>query len=177
MGKNDLFRRTLEAGTSFLDMSRERAEAVVKEWVDAGDLGKGRAQKAIDDVLERSRKTTDDLRDLVRREIAAQLSSMGVATRDDIARLEAKVDAVAAAAAATRPVPKPAAPRPAPRKAAAVKKAPAAPTTGAAPKTAAGARKAAAAAARRAAAKPAAESPPPDASAAGGGTSPPASGT
>jgi len=176
MGKNDLFRRTLEAGTSFLDMSRERAEAVVKEWVDAGDLGKGRAQKAIDDVLERSRKTTDDLRDLVRREIAAQLSSMGVATRDDIARLEAKVDAVAAAAA-TRPVPKPAAPRPAPRKAAAVKKAPAAPTTGAAPKTAAGARKAAAAAARRAAAKPAAESPPPDASAAGGGTSPPASGT
>ena len=100
MGKSDLFRRTLEAGTSFLDMSRERAEAVVKEWVDAGDLGKGRAQKAIDDVLERSRKATDDLREIVRREIRTQLETMGVATRDDIARLEAKIDAAAAAAAA-----------------------------------------------------------------------------
>lgn len=97
MAKTDLFRRTLEAGTSFLDMSRERAETVVKEWVDAGDLGKGKAQKAIDDVLERSRKATDDLRDVVRREIATQLSAMGVATHDDIARLEAKLDAATAA--------------------------------------------------------------------------------
>lgn len=111
MGKSDLFRRTLEAGTSFLDMSRERAEAVVKEWVDAGDLGKGRAQKAIDDVLERSRKATDDLREIVRREIRTQLETMGVATRDDIARLEAKLDAAVAAAAAARP---PAGPAPGP---------------------------------------------------------------
>ena len=176
MGKNDLFKRTLEAGTSFLDMSRERAEAVVKEWVDAGDLGKGRAQKAIDDVLERSRRATDDLRDLVRRETAAQLSSMGVATRDDIARLEAKLVAVAVAAA-TRPEPKRAAPRPAPRRAAAAPKTAVVKKAPAAPKTAAATRKAAAAAARAAAAQPAAENPAPGASAAGGATSPPGSGT
>jgi polyhydroxyalkanoate synthesis regulator phasin len=92
MAKSDLFKRTLEAGTSFLDMSRERAETVVKEWVEAGDLRKGRAQQAIDDVLARSRKVTDELRELVRREIREQLGGMGVATTDDIARLEAKID-------------------------------------------------------------------------------------
>lgn len=143
MGKSDLFRRTLEAGTSLLDMSRERAEAVVKEWVDAGDLGKGRAQKAVDDVLERSRKVTDDLRDLVRREIRAQLAAMGVATHDDIVRLEAKVDAAAAASPGAPPTKRaartvPSASKAAPRKAAAKKTAAktAAPKT-AAPKTAA----------------------------------------
>lgn len=92
MAKSDLFKRTLEAGTSFLDMSRERAETVVKEWVEAGDLRKGRAQQAIDDVLARSRKVSDELRELIRREIREQLGGMGVATADDIARLEAKID-------------------------------------------------------------------------------------
>ncbi|HWC09774.1 MAG TPA: hypothetical protein VG455_00980, partial [Acidimicrobiales bacterium] len=53
MAKGDLFKRSLEAGTSFLDMTRERAESMVKEWVDAGDLGKGRAQKAVEQVLDR----------------------------------------------------------------------------------------------------------------------------
>jgi polyhydroxyalkanoate synthesis regulator phasin len=92
MAKSDLFKRTVEAGTSFLDMSRERAEAVVKEWVEAGDLRKGKAQQAIDDVLARSRKVSEELRDLIRREIREQLGGMGVATADDIARLEAKID-------------------------------------------------------------------------------------
>ncbi|HEX2274761.1 MAG TPA: hypothetical protein VHG90_12880 [Acidimicrobiales bacterium] len=99
MAKSDLFKRTLEAGTSFLDMSRERAETVVKEWVEAGDLRKGRAQQAIDDVLARSRKVTDELRDLVRREIREQLGAMGVATTDDLARLEAKIDELRSAQA------------------------------------------------------------------------------
>lgn len=108
MGKSDLFRRTLEAGTAVLGMSRERAEAVVKEWVEAGDLGKGKAQKAIDDVLERSRRATEDLRDMIRREIREQLGGMGVATRDDVARLEAKIDALKPVG----PEPRPRAPRP-----------------------------------------------------------------
>jgi polyhydroxyalkanoate synthesis regulator phasin len=110
MAKTDLFKRTLEAGTSFLDMSRERAETVVKEWVEAGDLRKGRAQQAIDDVLARSRKATDDLRDLIRREIREQLGSMGVATADDIARLEAKIDQLRPAAPAAPASEPPAAP-------------------------------------------------------------------
>ena len=107
MAKTDLFKRTLEAGTSFLDMSRERAESVVKEWVEAGDLRKGRAQQAIDDVLARSRKVTDDLRELIRREIRDQLGDMGLATRDDLARLEAKIDELRSAGSAAAPPPPP----------------------------------------------------------------------
>src|SRR5947208_1129373 len=54
MARDDLFRRSFEAGTAFLDMTRDRAEALVKELVKAGEVQKGKAQKAIDEVLERS---------------------------------------------------------------------------------------------------------------------------
>jgi polyhydroxyalkanoate synthesis regulator phasin len=139
MAKSDLFKRTLEAGTSFLDTSRERAETVVKEWVEAGDLRKGRAQQAIDDVLARSRKVTDELRELIRREIREQLGGMGVATADDIARLEAKIDELRSAQAqAQGPAEAPAPARPAATR---VKKMPKATTATAA--TGAGIRKAA----------------------------------
>ncbi len=95
MVKSDLFRRSLDAGMSLVDLTRERAEAVVKEWVDAGDLGKGKAKKAVDDLLDRSHRLTEELRALVRREIGEQLAALGVATRDDLARLEARLDALA----------------------------------------------------------------------------------
>jgi polyhydroxyalkanoate synthesis regulator phasin len=103
MAKSDLFQRSLEAGTAFVNMTRERAEAMVREWVDAGDLGKGKAKKAVDDVLDRSRRVTEELQGLVRREIGEQLAALGVATRADLARLEAKLDEVAATAAPPAP--------------------------------------------------------------------------
>ena len=103
MARGDLFKRSLEAGTSFIGMTRERAESVVREWVDAGDMGRGRAQKAIEDLLDRSRKFTEELRSMVRREVGNQMTALGVVTRDDLARLEAKIDAVADRVAPAQP--------------------------------------------------------------------------
>jgi len=105
MATSDLFRRSVEIGTSFVDMTRERAEAVVKEWVDAGDLGRAKAKTAVDDLLDRSHRITDELRSMIRREISEQLSALGVATAGDLARLEAKIDAAGGPeqAAATGP--------------------------------------------------------------------------
>lgn len=116
MARDDVFRRSFEAGTAFLSMTRERAEALVKELVKAGDVQKGKAQKVIDELVERSRKGTEELRQFVRSEIAEQVGGLGLATKDDIARLEARLDAMGAAApAAAEPAP--------PRKGPPVKKA------------------------------------------------------
>jgi hypothetical protein len=90
-------------------------------------------------VLARSRKVTDELRDLVRREIREQLGGMGVATADDIARLEAKIDELRSAQAQAQGPAEASAP--APRAAARVKKMPKA--TKAAAAKGAGIRKAA----------------------------------
>lgn len=101
VGKTELLKRSLVKGTSFIDMTRERAEVLVKELVEAGVVRKGQAEKAIDVVVERSRKRSEALGNLIRHEVAEQLSAFGVATRDDIARLEAKLGGSASAPGGT----------------------------------------------------------------------------
>ncbi len=72
-------------------MTRERAEALVKELVKAGDVKKGKASKVIDEVLDRSRRATDDLVQIVRREIGEQVAAMGLATKNDLDNLEQRL--------------------------------------------------------------------------------------
>jgi polyhydroxyalkanoate synthesis regulator phasin len=96
--KDDVFKRYLEAGLSFFEMTQQRAEAALKDLSGSGESAKGQAQKAVEWVKERGRQGTDELRDLVRNEIRSQLDSLGLATRDDLARLEDRLAAVENAA-------------------------------------------------------------------------------
>ena len=91
MAQNPLIKRYLDAGMAFTQMTQSRAEAIVKDLVKAGELQREQTQDALEDLLERSRKNTDQLRELVRKEIREQLASIGLATKDDIARLERKL--------------------------------------------------------------------------------------
>lgn len=91
MPGDDLFKRYLEIGASVVGMSRERAESIVKDLVASGEVARGQAAKAADWLVERSRSGTEELAELVRREIREQVAALGLATKDDIARLEAKL--------------------------------------------------------------------------------------
>lgn len=104
MARDDLFRRSFAAGTAFLDMTREKAEALVKELVKAGDVKKGKASKIIDEVVDRSRRATDELVQIVRREIGEQVAALGLATKDDLDKLEQRMAGGGGATEAT-PVP------------------------------------------------------------------------
>jgi polyhydroxyalkanoate synthesis regulator phasin len=105
MAGDDLFKRYLEIGASVLGMSRERAERIVADLVASGEVAKGQATKAADWLVERGRTGSEEIAELVRREIRQQIAALGVATTDDIARLEAPIVEL-------RP---PAAPAPTPR--------------------------------------------------------------
>lgn len=97
MAEADPLRKYVEAGIAFTQLTKAKAEAVVRELVKAGDLQREHAQDRVDDLLDRSRKSTEGLVGIVRREIAAQLSSLGLATKDDVDKLAAKMDAHLAA--------------------------------------------------------------------------------
>jgi polyhydroxyalkanoate synthesis regulator phasin len=143
MPGDDLFKRYLEIGASVLGMSRERAESIVKDLVASGEVARGQATKAADWLVERGRSGTEELRETIRKEIRQQVAALGLATKDDLARIEARLEEVrttaanaamptaaaaaaprarpakkAAAAAAPAPAPAPATKRPAARKAA-----------------------------------------------------------
>jgi polyhydroxyalkanoate synthesis regulator phasin len=93
MAESSAFQRYLEAGMAFTDMTRQRAEAIVKDLVKAGDLPRKRAEEAIEELLTRSRQNTEAVMALVQAQIQEQLSNLGLATKADIARLEAKINA------------------------------------------------------------------------------------
>src|SRR5687767_4987201 len=100
MAENDMLRRYMDAGLAFTQMTRSRARAIVQDMVKAGELQRDQTQEWVDDLLERSRKNTEQMLDLVRKEVREQLASMGLATKDDIARLEARLGGSSAKASA-----------------------------------------------------------------------------
>jgi polyhydroxyalkanoate synthesis regulator phasin len=101
-----MLRRYLDAGMAFTQLTRARAEVIVKDLVKAGELQREQTQDRVEELLERSRKNTDQLRDLVRKEIREQLAAIGLATKDDLAKLERKLGGGSSAAKKAAPAKK-----------------------------------------------------------------------
>lgn len=114
MNSSDLFRQFLDAGMQFTQLTQRRAEAIVKDLVKAGELQAEQAQATVAEFVDRSRENTEKFFEQVRTEIRQQLKVLGVATKDDLAKVESKME-----------VTRPAAAKKAPAKRTAAKKAPA----------------------------------------------------
>ena len=123
MAQTDVFKRYLDAGAAFTQLTQKRAEVIVKDFVKTGEVQTEQASQAVQDLLERSRKATEALISQVRGEVRAQLGSLSLATKADIARLERRIDTVASKATASPAAKKPVAKK-APAKKAPAKKAP-----------------------------------------------------
>jgi polyhydroxyalkanoate synthesis regulator phasin len=100
---DELFKRYLEVGASVLGMSRERSETIVRDLVASGEVAKGQATKAADWLVERGRSGSEEVAELIRREIRQQVTALGLATRDDVAGLRAEIDQLRADVAAPAP--------------------------------------------------------------------------
>ena len=127
MAQNDILKRYLDAGLAFSALTQSRAEALVRDLVKAGELQADQARQAVTDLVERSRKNSEKLLDTVRKEVRAQLTGLGVVSKGDLDKLEARVSSFLGATA--KPVKKAAPKKPAAKKAPArkapVRKAPA----------------------------------------------------
>ena len=94
----------LNAGVEFVAITRTQARARAKELVSQGQLAQSQVQGFVDDLVDESRRRTDSMMDVVRQEIGRQVKTLGIATKDDLARLEAKLaKGTAKPAAAKKP--------------------------------------------------------------------------
>ena len=115
MAQNDLLKRYLDAGMAFTSMTQSRAEAIVKDLVKAGEVQADQTRELVTELVDRSRRNSERLLDTVRKEIKSQVANLGLATKDDIARLERRISSLSGEAPAKK----------APAKKTAAKKAPA----------------------------------------------------
>ena len=89
MASNERIRKYLDAGTVLGQVSRGRAEEIVRELVNAGDIQRSQAQEWVDNLVERSRKSSEQVLELVRHEVATQLDRIDGKSLEAIANQDA----------------------------------------------------------------------------------------
>src|SRR3954470_6411897 len=89
--QNETLKRYLDAGIAFMAMTQERAQAIVKDLIDAGEVQTEQAQSLVLDLVERSRKNTEKLRAQVRSEVRDQVKRLGLVSEKDLARFEQRL--------------------------------------------------------------------------------------
>jgi polyhydroxyalkanoate synthesis regulator phasin len=100
-------------------LTQARAEALVKDLVKAGEVQADQAREAVGDLVERSRKNSEKLLETVRREVKDQITNLGLVSKADLDKAEARLSSLLRTPASKATA------RKAPAKKAAAKKAPA----------------------------------------------------
>ena len=104
----------LQALASLSDLTRTQADRVATLLAKQGDVQTAQVNRVAEDLMRRTQKNREILTRLVQREVKRQLGVLGMASRDEVARLQQRVRALeqeverSAKAASARPAAAPA---------------------------------------------------------------------
>jgi len=85
------WKRVLETGAQFTELRRSQAREVVADLVAQGQLARDQMSAAVDEVIEISRRRSDNLKKVVQSEVQRQLGAIGLATKSDLNALERRL--------------------------------------------------------------------------------------
>ena len=80
------------AGLGAVSMTRERAEKIFDEYVSRGKVEKEARTGFVKEVMDTADKTRKDFEKLISEQVHKTVDKLELATRDDIKRLEEKLD-------------------------------------------------------------------------------------
>ena len=84
------------AGLGAMSMTKEKAESVFDEYVAKGKARKEHRDGFVKDVMEQAEKARTDLEKVISEQVEKTMSKQPLATKDDIKRIEAKIDTLLA---------------------------------------------------------------------------------
>ncbi len=88
----DLLRKFFALGFGAMVITKEAAEKLVAELVKKGEVGQEEARDLVNDLLERGKKGQEEMQKVIRQETARMLGELNLPSRDDLLRLEEKLD-------------------------------------------------------------------------------------
>ncbi len=97
----DEIKRLALFGSGVSELTRNRAEQMVKDLVKGGEVRREQASGLVKELLDRNRQARQELGRVVRAEIENQIQKSGLASRRDIDRLERRVARLEAAGKAS----------------------------------------------------------------------------
>jgi polyhydroxyalkanoate synthesis regulator phasin len=80
------------AGLGALTMTRERAETMFDEYVNKGQAAREGRTGFVKDVMDSAERTRAELQRLVADQVRQTITNMHLASKDDVERLERKID-------------------------------------------------------------------------------------
>lgn len=84
-------RRVAIVTSGVAELTRNKAERVVRDLVKAGDVRKDQTSVLVKELLRRSAENRKELTSFVRSEIKHQIEGLGLASKRDVERLERRV--------------------------------------------------------------------------------------
>jgi polyhydroxyalkanoate synthesis regulator phasin len=87
----DELRRVAVITSGVAELTRHRAEQVVKDLVKSGDVRKDQTTALVRELLKKSAENRRELSGFVRNEIKGQIESLGLASKRDLERLERRI--------------------------------------------------------------------------------------
>jgi polyhydroxyalkanoate synthesis regulator phasin len=115
------WKQLIEAGMQFTEMRRSQAKRIAGDLLAQGQIARDQVASTVDELVDMSRRRREELTAIVRHELQRQLAVIGVATQEDLARLERRIAALSSGPPAAKRAPA----KKAPAKKAPAKKAPA----------------------------------------------------
>ena len=88
----ELIKKTLFAGIGAALLTEEKIENLVEEWIKKGEIGEEEGKKLISDLVNKMKKSKQDLEKKVQEEIPNILTKLNIPTRKEFSQLEKKVD-------------------------------------------------------------------------------------
>lgn len=88
-----LIEKSFLAGIGLLSMTHEKAQKIVDELSQRGEVQKGEAKDWVEQLVHRGEEERQAIRKLIYDEVKSALDELGLATKEDIQKLAAKVEA------------------------------------------------------------------------------------
>lgn len=87
----DIIEKALLTGLGVLSITREKAEDVVNELIEKGEIKKEKQSELIDRLLEKGKETRGEIEKTVEKTIHNVLERMDIPSRSDIESLEKRI--------------------------------------------------------------------------------------
>ena len=88
----ETFDRLMMAGLGALTMTKDRAEKIFDEYVKRGQAEQAGRSGFVKELLDSAERNRRELEDLIARQVSQTIAKTNLATREDIQRLEAKLE-------------------------------------------------------------------------------------
>jgi polyhydroxyalkanoate synthesis regulator phasin len=88
----ELIKRAIYTGVGLAVLTKEKAEELVKELAQQAKLSEREGKDLLDSLLKQSEQARNDFQTKVDEAVLAVVNRLNLATKDEVARLEAKIE-------------------------------------------------------------------------------------